>query len=590
MKINNKLWIIADASPFKKIQAITDYIEDLSEFNLESIKLDAMKQYSLDEAAAEKMAVDLCQENLWADFRAALRGSSYYWSLVCMKHQMKNETPEFHKEAYKAMDDDDIRFKCFVRYRGSAKTAQKTNKILQWVTEVMEPVIVMVSSAVALASNEIIDIRAEIESNDIIKYIYGDLKGLDIWNTKALEFANGVYVVAKGTTSQIRGTKWKGQRPTAVLMDDFEDEKNADTEDKRASLKRWFSAQIMPIGDVGFKVLMFGTIVHPDAYLANADPKWNAATRKYDNPNSMFVSPNGYYSRVDIADEHGTPTWPNRYDKDWIESERSHHQAENTLAFFYQEYFNIPAQESNPIIDVKLITEMNATYHDQYGVRYLNVYDPDDIARVNIVKKIPVNVFVGVDPTRGAKASSDDFGMAAIAVTNNNNIIILDMFARVIPISEQAETVVEFVTKWNPTHFTIETYGYQLALAVYVDKLFQERGEHNHVMFEFNENKSKKTKYKESLCNPIANGCVARIKECSNYSKFENQAAKFSGGETEKDDMLDALTLCMHEDKPAGKVLWGPGYEDVDAELAKAKLRARNKAAGNKRNNDFMGR
>jgi len=582
---------IADASPYFKIQAIDNYINDLTYINVAKVEAILKSQYPvLPVADIRAKAIDQCQAILWDEFRDLLKTDTYYWSLVNMKHQMMNVTPDFHLDTYDALINPTKKYKCFVRFRGSAKTAQKTNDILHNVTECLEPLMVMISSAAGLASIELIEIKAEIESNEVIRYIYGDLKGLGTWNTKVLECANGICIIVKGVTSQIRGTKWKGQRPTKVYLDDFEDEKNADTDDKRAALVKWFSAQIKPIGDVDMQTIMFGTIVHPDAYLAKVDPKWDEETKTFKNPNSIFGGTKGYYSRIDIADANGNPTWGERYNREWIEDERKSHEADNTLSFFYQEYYNIPAQESNPIIDVKMITELNGIYKEEYGVQYIEVYAPEDKLRFTPIKKIPINVFVGVDPTRATRASSDDFVMAAIGVANNKNIILLDFYARVVLIKDQAAMVVDFLNKWKPQHATIETYGYQLALHQYVENLLELEGNGNHhTLWEFNENKSKKAKYKESLCNPIANGYVSRLTSCGNWDKFFIQAAKFSGGETEKDDCLDGATLAMHENEKDGKMLWGPYIDDVDAEINKARIRFNKANSKKKRKTNFMG-
>ena len=589
-KKNIGLTNIANSSPFLKITAIDKYMNDFSSFDTNSMVNDLkVANPSITKDQLVVAVNEYCQERLWNEFRSALKECTYFWSLTCMKHQMMNKTPGFHLTAYKALADNTKKYKCFVRFRGSAKTAQKTNDILHNICECLEPVMILISSAVALASNEIIDIRSEIDGNDIIKYIYGDLAGKDIWNTKALEFANGVYISAKGTTSQIRGTKWKGQRPTKVYLDDFEDEKNADTDEKRKNLRRWFSAQILPIGDVGMQVVMFGTIVHPDAYLANADPKWNEITKEFDNPSSMFAGKNGYYSRVDIADKNGNPVWKERYDKEWIEEQRKIHTDEHTLAFFYQEYFNIPAQESNPIIDPNMVKPINGIWKHKYGIHWIETYAKEDVGMITCLSKIPINVFIGIDPTKGNKASSDNFSMTALGVTNNKDMIFLKIFSKVLPIKLQAPAVANFVNECKPTHFTIETYGYQLALSLYVEDELELLGYTNYVKFNFEEPKSKKTKYKESLTNPIANGKMSRLASCDNWDVFENEASKYSGGETEKDDSLDSTALAAHEDPKAGKVLWGPGIKDVDEALVKAAIRIKNFKSNRKISKSFMG-
>lgn len=580
--INSQLQHIADVGVAYKIQAIEEYMKDFSSFDQVKVKQKLSLIYpSATAGELDSICISEMQKILCGEFKAALSSDNYYWSCVCMKHNMKNKTPQFHLDAYIALNDKSKKYKCFVRFRGSAKTAQKTNDILYNACEAIEPVMILVSSAAGLAQNDLIEVKAEIESNDVIKYIYGDLKGLKHWNNRFLEMANGVAILAKGTTSQIRGTKWKGQRPTKVYLDDFEDEKNANTQEKRDDLKRWFSSQISPIGDVDMQIVLFGTIVHPDAFLANANPETN--------PDSIFGKSYGYFSRVDIADESGKSVWKERYPDEWIQEKYEFHKSDNSLAFYYQEYFNIPAQESNPVIDVKMIKSINARFCEAYGITYLEVFADEDILQMTVIKKIPINVFIGVDPTRATNAMSDDFVAVAVGVTPSLNYIILDIEASIIKIKEQPQFIVDYMLKFNAVHATIETYGFQLGVMEYVEAASLENG-YNFVLFPFSENKSKKAKYKESLVHPISAGRVARLAKCRNYNKFEKQAEKFSGGEVEHDDTLDGTTLAIHEDKDKGKMIWGPYISDVDEAILNAKRMLEKKKNKKHRSAGFMGR
>lgn len=580
MSLNSLLKEIADVGTAYKIQAIEKYMHDFSSFDQAKVRNKLSQIYTgVSSTELDTLCVKEMQSVLWSEFKAELSRDNYYWSCVCMKHNMKNKTPEFHIEAYRALNDRSKRYKCFVRFRGSAKTAQKTNDILYNACEAIEPVMILVSSAAGLAQNDLIEVKSEIESNDVIRYIYGDLKGLKHWNNRFLELANGVAIMSKGTTSQIRGTKWKGQRPTKIYLDDFEDEKNADTQEKRDSLKRWFSSQISPIGDVDMQIVLFGTIVHPDAFLANANPEINK--------DSIFGKSSGFFSRVDIADKDGNPIWEDRYNKAWIQDKYDEHKSNNSLAFYYQEYFNIPAQESNPIIDTNMIHPINAKFCESYGVTYLEVFDESDIFQINVKDRVLINTYIGVDPTRATNAMSDDMVMTAIGVTPSGNYIILDMFAEIVKIKDQFQSVIDFINIYKPVHTTIETYGYQLGLLESVDEASISNG-YNFVLFPFDENKSKKAKYKEGLTHPISTGKVGRLSKCRNWDKFEIQASKFSGGEVEHDDLLDGLFLAMHEKKEDGKVLWGPYMTDVNQAIMKAKSLLDRKKS--KRNKNFMAR
>jgi len=527
-------------------------------------------------------------------FYEKLRDDLVYFAKVVRGDIIKTEVPSHHKKMFTILRDGKP-FKAIVCYRSAGKTFAKTTDVLHDICHQLEPVIYMIADTEGQAVKDLIEIKQEIESNEVLAFIYGNLKGKSPWGVTQIECSNGVYVSVRGTGSAIRGTKWKNTRLTKVVMDDFESEQNTDTEPKRERLNNWIDAQVMPAGgEMGtYTVIFYGTIVNEEAMLAKADPKIDPKTGVAANKTSIFHGRYGSFLQVDITEEDPitgkqVPTWPEMRGWDYINFWKKYYEDKKRLWFFYQEYYNIPATLSNPVFNLDMVTEVNAEVKRFDRFTYLEVYDKDDVVHLSTPKKIPVNVFVGVDPSVVASADSDDTVLFTIGLTPSGKFIILDIVAEKIPIAEQATKVLQHMDKWNPTHTTIETYAYQLALYEYVLKGVRAGGK-PHVVFPFKESKSKSNKYKDGLIDPVNNGRVSYLSSCPNMDKFKEQARKFSGGITPHDDTLDGFFLSICEDENMGRVLYPPFQTDVDETLKRMRL-ANDKRTNKKRKRNFMSR
>ena len=92
-------------------------------------------------------------------------------------------------------------------------------------------------------------------------------------NSNEIEFANNVYIRAIGSTSSCRGANWKGIRPTVVIGDDAQDEKDILTDDAREKKYNKWTKEVEQVGDKAVyrngkkiksatKIVSIGTVLH----------------------------------------------------------------------------------------------------------------------------------------------------------------------------------------------------------------------------------------------------------------------------------------------------------------------------------------
>ena len=404
----------------------------------------------------------------------------------------------------------------------------KSIKTIQDVCHQLEPMTLFLSEVSDQAERDLVQVQEEIEGNDIIKLLYGDLVGSKIWSTKQLEFANGCYLAAKGSTSKVRGIKHKAQRPTKFWLDDIEGEDNTKTKTQRDEVARWVEAQVMFAEDPFSKFIFLGTKVHDLAFLANLKHL------------DIFKPPRGAYLEIPIAEDFdgNNPAWPQRYPKKFIIERKNYLKQQGRLKYYYQEWYHIAAKEGEAKFHVERIVYLeDAAFHKYYSVTWLEAK--------SIKEKIPMYVFQGVDPNAKLTDGSDCFVIFTIGIIPDGNPIILNIFADKVSPEEHAEKVMEYADLYAPKQVVIETYAYQNSLAGWVRKYQRERKRFFPVI-EFDEPKSKKDKYLTGLIPYINGGMVFRIPGIDNYSMFEQQAENFSGGK-DHDDTLDGFFLALHE-------------------------------------------
>lgn len=98
-------------------------------------------------------------------------------------------------------------------------------------------------------------------------------------NANEIEFTNNCYIRAVGSASSIRGANFKGIRPTVVIADDYQDEKDILTEDGREKKYNRWTKEIEQVGDKAVyrkgkkiksatKIISIGTVLHKDCLMS----------------------------------------------------------------------------------------------------------------------------------------------------------------------------------------------------------------------------------------------------------------------------------------------------------------------------------
>jgi predicted phage terminase large subunit-like protein len=279
----------------------------------------------------------------------------------------------------------------------------------------------------AVATQNVDDIRQELESNERIREDFGELVGDRKWTGSEFVTANGVKVLGRGRGSSARGLRFKQYRPDLVICDDLEDDESTESRQQRDKLYRWFKRTVSNIISAQGQLFVIGTILHHDSLLSR-----------------LLKETNVYTTRVWRAlDEDGKPLWP----AIWPASRLQAKKAEIGSRAFATEFMNDAANEEEQI----------------FAPGCFGRFSDDDVLG-------HLETVAAIDPAIGLKQKNDDTGLV-VAATRNGNYYILRVRLKKMKIQDQVNLVLSTAREFpGLLKFGFETIAYQTALKQLVDE------------------------------------------------------------------------------------------------------------------------
>lgn len=292
--------------------------------------------------------------------------------------------------------------------------------------------LVYISEAQPHADTQLNTIKRELEANEKLRSVFGNLvparNSTLKWSEGEIHTTNSVYVVARGRSSQIRGLNINGVRPDAGLLDDVEDEESVQTESQRNKTFTWFKSAVEPaFAEVGVQgqLIAVGTLLHVDAMLARLER-----------------SPDWISMRFGAIDPDGEMLWNRYMSKTQYEAKRASYAQYGLVETFDFEY---GSQASDALEHKKFRAE---------DILYRPRPRSDFIA-----------VALACDPAIGTNKKSDFFVLAVVGVDAKGRLHVLDTWGGIgVSPSDQVAKFFELHFKWDCTHHGVEAIAYQRAL------------------------------------------------------------------------------------------------------------------------------
>ena len=275
---------------------------------------------------------------------------------ILFSHRRPNATPPFHKKMIEDFHDPEHPQVLDIVFRGSAKSTLAEEAILlrAGFREFKNGLIV--GETEARACERLTAIRNEVDTNDLLLEVFGDLRG-STWAENELVLSNGTRIMAMGRGQAIRGVKYNDMRPDFVFCDDLEDNKSVENKDMRNRTARWFFSELLPACNDRPMVRVAATPLDPDALAVRLthDPDW-----------TTHIHP------IEFVNDAGEreASWPDRYPLAWIDKRRLSMTRIGLLRNFNMEYMvTVIAPEDRSFTrDMMLIEPQVRTWQAVYAM------------------------------------------------------------------------------------------------------------------------------------------------------------------------------------------------------------------------------
>ena len=237
------------------------------------------------------------------------------FSLVYLSGYFNERPATFHAELIHSLESDSEKRLLIIGFRGSGKSIFGSLALPLWAAleqPTKYPFIILVADSSRQATLNITSIKHELETNDLIKQDYGQVKGNVVedftfqgegeeWQKQNIVLSNGVRILARSRGQKVRGLRHLQHRPKLVVIDDPEDGEWVRTKENRDKTDRWLHSEIIPGMDVKKgKLVVIGNLLHMDALL------------------SRLKAPGTGFKTLEfpLIDKNGKCTWPAMYPTD----------------------------------------------------------------------------------------------------------------------------------------------------------------------------------------------------------------------------------------------------------------------------------
>lgn len=207
------------------------------------------------------------------------------------KDHMESDPCSFHKEICEiliGMADKRKRNLAVAAPRGHAKSTVGGLFYAVWsICYAKENYILLFSATERQATSLISNIKKALESNEKLMRDFPEVchvgEGLDKykWTQHEIETKNGIKVEAFGCLQEVRSFKFGPHRPSLIIFDDIDGDKNTYSAESRDKLLKWFKGTIRFMGSSKkTNMIAVGTLLHTESLLSkfindNQFQNWN---------------------------------------------------------------------------------------------------------------------------------------------------------------------------------------------------------------------------------------------------------------------------------------------------------------------------
>ena len=367
--------------------------------------------------------------------------------------------------------------------------------------------VLLIGASGDAASENLGNIRTELEENERIIADYGDLKG-DVWTNRRMELGNNSCLQAKGSGSSMRGTRFRQFRPDLIVIDDVLKDDATNSPTQRSKIHRWLKRVVFNLGKTAF-IIWVNTIFHNDDPISRLCRELEAG----DLVNWTAV-------RLACLREDGSPLWPEYWDVQALEDKK---KTIGTAAFS-TEYMNEPLADEDRIVQQEWIDEH----------RYSQ-----------LPERSRLRFFQGIDPATG---KHDGTAMVGIAQEVETGVLyVLPSFSERCSEQRTVDMMVQLYRTWHFALIGWEEVAFSGIYGNFIQKLATEKGIYLPIVKVGTRGQSKEMRVRSY--SMLIQGGLIRFPE-RGTSNIEQQLTEFPLGAY--DDLCDGLWLAIQAAQSGG--------------------------------------
>lgn len=375
-------------------------------------------------------------------------------------------TPDFHHDLADLYKDDDADQVCIVAPRDHAKSSIVAELFtMHHITfDEGDKLILIVSKTQGKAKDRLETIKDMLESEKF-KYMFGHkVGGVDYsskWNEQEVQVTkeyvnrfgekkeNTWTIICKGMTQHIRGIKKGHRRVSYLVLDDPENEENTKTAEAMENNYEKLLQGLAPAVERDGQAWVIGTPLHQRCMVFRLKHRLDWEYRHYS---------------AEMDPENEVSLWPERYSWDDLMKKREAAEKDNPpkLSSYVQEYCCKIIPDTKRLFQEEEINwyEGNITFIGKNPVLEYHVVDRYG-DKVGDDKRVPVDIYTGIDVATSTKDTADYFVIFHIAVDPDNNRFVLPYYRDRVKPSQAIDRVVSEYKKFRSRRVSIETSAQQ---------------------------------------------------------------------------------------------------------------------------------
>ena len=240
--------------------------------------------------------------------KALVKESHEAFCSIYLSHHITHPYAFFHKEMFRMTEKYDQKVNVVMAFRGSGKSTilNLSNAIWSIIGKHQKKFVLIISKSRVQSQAHFENIKAELEENELLKQDLGPFRASSSeWGDYSIELPlYGAKIMCIRSLQNIRGLKYKNQRPDLIICDDMEDIVSVRDKQNREILFQWFIGEVMSIGDEKTNIVVLGNLLSDDSFMVRLKKLMIHKRLK------------GVYYAYPLLDDNNKITWSAKYSVD----------------------------------------------------------------------------------------------------------------------------------------------------------------------------------------------------------------------------------------------------------------------------------